>query len=60
MESVHQIIAVILLIISLLQRKLYGWNNNILAGIKQIKFKPFIYRFQEDQYKIYLPGEIYQ
>lgn len=60
MESVHQIIAVILLIISLLPRELDGWNNNILADIKQIKSKPFIYRFQEDQYKIHLPGEIYQ
>lgn len=59
MESLHQIIAVILLIISLLQRELDGWDNNILAGIKKIKSQPFIYRFQEDQYKIYLLGEIY-
>ncbi|MEH2246105.1 hypothetical protein [Nostoc sp.] len=60
MELVHQIITVILLIISLLERELDGWDNNISAGIKEIKSKPFIYRFQEDQYNIYLPGEIYQ
>lgn len=60
MESIHQTLAVFLLIISLLQRELDGWENNILASIKKITFKPFIYRFQEDQYIIYLPGEIYQ
>ena len=34
MESMHQIIAVIWLIISLLQRELDGWYNNILASRK--------------------------
>lgn len=60
MESTHQTLAVFLLIISLIQRELNGWENNILAGIKKITSKPFIYRFQEGQYRIYLPGEIYQ
>ena len=60
MESLHQIIATTLEIINLLQIKIYRCYKNIFISIKIIKFKPLIYRFNEDQDKIYLSGEIYQ
>jgi hypothetical protein len=55
---VHKIITVSLSILTLLQREVDGWYQNIRAGIKWIKYKLLSYRFEEDQYKIYQPGEI--
>lgn len=60
MKSVHQIITLGLSILNLLQIEIDGWHQNICTCIKRIKFKLLNYSFEEDQYKIYLPGEIYQ
>ncbi|PHM06556.1 hypothetical protein CK516_32765 [Nostoc sp. 'Peltigera malacea cyanobiont' DB3992] len=60
MESVHQIITVSLSILSLLQREVDECYRNIWASIKRIKSKLLSDRFEEDEYKIYMPGEIYQ
>ncbi len=59
MESVHRIIIVSLWILSLQQRELYGCYK-IFTSIKRIKLRLLNYRFEEGEYKIYLPGEIYQ
>lgn len=60
MKSGHQIITLGLSILNLLQIEIDGWYQNICTYIKRIKFKLLNYSFEEDQYKIYLPGEIYQ
>jgi len=60
MESVHQMITANLWIIKLLRRKIYRCYKNIFAIINKIKSQPLIYRFEEEQYKIYMSGEIYQ
>lgn len=60
MESLYQIITVRLSIISLLLREIQRWYKNIWAGIKRIEYKLLSHRFEKEQYKIYLPGGIYQ
>lgn len=60
MKSVHQIITVILWNLSLLQRGTSGYYDKIFKSIKMIKSQLLNYRFEEDQYKIYMPGGIYQ
>lgn len=60
MESVHQIITVKFLIISLLLREIHCWYKNIWAGIKRIEYKLLNHRLDKEQYKSYLPGGIYQ
>ena len=59
MESVHQILTVSLWILRLQQREIYGCYK-ILLSINRIKSKLLSYRFEEDQYKIYMSGGIYQ
>ncbi len=60
MKSVHKIITVILRNLSLLQRGISGYYDKIFKSIKRIKSQLLSYRFEEDQYKIYMPGGIYQ
>lgn len=59
MESVQQIITVSLWIITLEKIEISGYYK-IFTNIKRIKFQLLSYRFEEDQYKIFMPGGIYQ
>ncbi|BBD65055.1 hypothetical protein NIES4072_12810 [Nostoc commune NIES-4072] len=60
MVSVHQTITASVWIINLLRRKIYRFYKNIFEIINKIKYQPLIYRFEEEQYKNYMSGEIYQ
>lgn len=60
MKSVHPIITVILWNLSLLQRGTSGYYNKIFKSIKRIKIQLLNYCFEEEKYKIYMPGGIYQ
>lgn len=59
MKLIHHILTASLWIISLQQRKVYRCYQ-IFISINRIKSKLLSYYFEEDQYKIYLPGGIYQ
>ena len=56
----HQIITASLWIISLPKIEVYKWYQNIFTSIKKNKYQPLICCLKEDQYKIYMSGEIYQ
>ncbi len=60
MKSSHQGITASSGILHLPQIEVYRCYKHIFASINKIKLQPLIYHLEEDQYKIYMSGEIYQ
>lgn len=60
MESVHQIITIILSDLNLPKREVDGWCINRFKAIKWIEYQLLKDFFTKDEYRITMHGEIYQ